>query len=234
LSYFSELHVVDLGLIPYKDACAIQESLHEKIKDHGAAPHILLCQHPPVITLGTSGQRANILTDDSVIMSRSIEVIKTTRGGDVTYHGPDQLMIYPLLDLRQLRKDIGWYMRTLEEAVIQTLQTYAIKGERYTGNAGVWIHQPHKKISSIGVRLRRWCTLHGVALNVYKDRHGGFELIAPCGFTKVKMTSIEEELQMMPQIEKGVPSIDDLKLVVIEKIRWAFEPESDVRTKVNG
>jgi lipoyl(octanoyl) transferase len=223
LSYLSGLHVVDLGLIPHKEAYAIQEDLHEKIRDHGEAPHILLCQHPPVITLGTSGQWEHILTDESSIHALKIEVVKTTRGGNVTYHGPDQLMIYPLLDLRLLRKDIGWYMRTLEDAVIQTLETYAIKGERYPGNAGVWINPPHKKISSMGVRLRRWCTLHGVALNVHKDTHRGFELITPCGFPEVKMTSIEEELQMMPQIDIALPSIDEIKLVVIEKIRCALE-----------
>ncbi len=226
MSYLAGVHVVDLGLISYREAYAIQENLHEKIRDHGDAPQILLCQHPPVITLGTSGKWEHILTDESLINDREIEVIKTTRGGDVTYHGPDQLMIYPLLDLRLLRKDIGWYMRTLEDAVIQTLQTYAIKGERYPGNAGVWLNPPHKKISSMGVRLRRWCTLHGIALNVHKDTRHGFTLIAPCGFTEVKMTSIEDELQMMPENGIPLPSIDEVKLVIVEKICCAFEAQN--------
>jgi lipoyl(octanoyl) transferase len=219
LTYLAELRVLDLGLIPYREAYDLQERLHEKIRDHGEPPHILLCQHPPVITLGTSGQWKHILTDESLINARDIEVIKTTRGGDVTFHSPDQIMMYPLLDLRLLRKDIGWYMRTLEDAIIQTLNTYGINGERNPGNAGVWINPPHKKISSMGVRLRRWCTLHGVALNVYRDSHRGFELIAPCGFATVKMTSIEEELATSPGQDIALPPIAEIKMVVVEKLR---------------
>lgn len=226
MSYLAGLRIVDLGLIPYRQAYDLQEHLHEKIRDHGEAPHILLCQHPPVITLGTSGQWEHILTAEASINDRNIEVIKTTRGGDVTYHGPDQLMIYPLLDLRLLRKDIGWYMRTLEDAILQTLHTYGIIGERYPGNAGVWINPPHKKISSMGVRLRRWCTLHGIALNVHRDSYHGFELIAPCGFAAVKMTSIEEELQITAQQESFPPSMAEVKIVVVEKIRSAIQQQS--------
>lgn len=223
MSYLDGLHVIDLGLIPYTEAYELQEQLHEQIRDHDTPPHLLLCQHPPVITLGTSGQWEHILTDESLINARNIEIIKTTRGGDVTYHGPDQLMIYPLLDLRLLRKDIGWYMRALEDAIIQTLRSYGINGERYPGNAGVWINPPHKKISSMGVRLRRWCTLHGVALNVYKDSQHGFELIAPCGFAEVKMTSIEDELQIVPGCDTAPPSIAEVKMIIVENIRAAIQ-----------
>ena len=214
---------MDLGLISYRDACIVQEDLHEQIRDRGQGPHLLLCQHQPVITLGTSGQWVHILKDEAFLNAQGIEVIKTTRGGDVTYHGPDQLMIYPLLDLRLLRKDIGWYMRTLEEAVIQTLNTFKIIGERYQGNAGVWIDPPHKKISSMGVRLRRWCTLHGIALNVLKDTSYGFQLITPCGFSSVKMTSIEEEIQGMSNPNFKCPSIGEVKLAVVNEVKNAFD-----------
>jgi lipoyl(octanoyl) transferase len=218
LSYIDNLQVIDLGLVGYNEASTIQEEIHGRIKEQNENPHLIFCSHLPVITMGTSTTTDSLLVDEATLEVNGIEILRSARGGNITYHGPDQLMIYPLLDLKQLRRDIGWYMRTLEEVIIATLRNYGIIGERCVGNAGVWINPPKYKIASMGVRVRRWCTLHGIALNIYRDEKKGFQLIAPCGFKQVRMTSIAELLTSSDQqIE-----LSDVKEIFVSHFKENF------------
>lgn len=188
------LTVVSLGTVCFLEALQRQEEVHKQVKEGQLGPHLLLCSHPPVITLGTSSDESHILAPRDELSRRKIEVIKTTRGGNVTYHGLGQLVAYPILDLRiHGKKDVGWYMRGLEEVVIRTLALYSVQGERIIGKTGVWLTSPDRKIASLGVRIRRWCTLHGLALNVNQEDQ--FNLLNPCGLEGVTMTSLEQETQ---------------------------------------
>jgi lipoyl(octanoyl) transferase len=191
----NSLVTLRLGIISYNDALELQEDLHSKIVAKQSLPHLLLCQHPPVITYGSSSEDSHMLTSPDQLPSLGIDLVKTNRGGKITYHGLGQIMAYPLLDLREGRRDISWYMRCLEEVIIMTLYSYGIQGERSVGQAGVWIQPPLKKIASMGVRVRHWCTLHGFALNVFNEEPSGFSHINPCGFSDVEMTSIETEME---------------------------------------
>lgn len=186
------LTVVDLGTISFVEALQRQEDLHQQVKEGRLGPHLILCSHPPVITLGTSSDESHILASPEELVRRKIEVIKTTRGGNVTYHGLGQLVAYLILDLKiHGKKDVGWYMRSLEEVAIRTLAHYSVQGRRISGKTGVWLNLPDRKIASLGVRLRRWCTLHGLALNIHQEDH--FSLLNPCGLEGVIMTSLEQE-----------------------------------------
>lgn len=173
---------------------------------------LILCEHDPVITIGRSAKAGNLTASPERLAGLGIEAIEIERGGDITYHGPGQLVAYPLLDLNNHRRDVGWYLRLLEDVVIDTLQAFGITGLRYPGRTGVWTQVPEnvinfgllgpsvapahaerpRKIASLGVRLSRWCTLHGLALNVL-DCRSGFQCINPCGFTDIDMTSMAAE-----------------------------------------
>ena len=159
--------------------------------------HFLLCEHPPVYTLGKSGDSSNILITEEEMKKRQIEFYKTNRGGDITFHGPEQVVGYPILDLEKFYTDIGRYLRELEEVIILTIAEYGINGERSKGETGVWINpeKPGKerKICAMGVRCSRWITMHGFALNVNTDL-SYFDNIIPCGIFNKQVTSIEKEL----------------------------------------
>jgi lipoyl(octanoyl) transferase len=159
--------------------------------------HFLLCEHPPVYTLGKSGNSNNILISEEEMQRRQIEFYKTNRGGDITFHGPEQIVGYPILDLEKFYTDIGRYLRELEEVIILTVAEYGIKGDRSKGETGVWIDpgKPGKerKICAMGVRCSRWITMHGFALNVNTDL-SYFDNIIPCGIFNKQVTSIEKEL----------------------------------------
>ena len=149
-----------------------------------------------MITLGRSAKPENVLLPQN---QKAIEVIEIERGGDVTYHGPGQIVCYPLLDLSTKRRDVCWYMRTLEEVIIRTLSDFEISAERIAGRTGVWLKssdQPDAKIASIGLRLSRWRTLHGFSLNV-QGVQAGFSMINPCGYSDIRVTSISEQLQRL-------------------------------------
>lgn len=177
--------------------------------------YFLLCEHPPVYTLGKSGSKENVLMSDDELVKNNIEFFNTNRGGDITFHGLQQIVGYPILDLENYTTDIGKYLRNLEEVIIRTIGEYGIKGERSKGETGVWIDPDIKgkerKICAIGVRCSRWITMHGFALNVNTDL-SYFNNIIPCGIQNKQVTSIEKELGHKVDYEE-----------VKEKIRKNFE-----------
>lgn len=159
--------------------------------------YLLVCEHPPVYTIGKSGNQNNVLISEAEMIRRGIQFYPTNRGGDITFHGPGQVVGYPILDLEKLYTDIGKYLRALEEVIILTIAEYGIHGERSAGETGVWI-QPgvpgkERKICAMGVRCSRWITMHGFALNVNTDL-SYFNNIVPCGIKNKQVTSIEKEL----------------------------------------
>ena len=197
----------DLGLKDYKESWDYQNELFQGIIDikvenrknnsNKATPsYLLFTEHPHVYTLGKSGDFSNLLLKEEQLKERGIAYYKTNRGGDITYHGPDQLVGYPILNLDDFFHDIHLYMRNLEEVIILTLADYGLKGERSKGETGVWLDvgKPFaRKICAFGVRSSRWVTMHGFALNVSPDL-GYFDHIIPCGIKGKGVTSIEAEL----------------------------------------
>ena len=205
-----EVSLLDLGLIDYKDAWNLQEELFDQTiqikigKRKGDIPastptqnHLILCEHPHVYTLGKTGDETNLLLNKETLASSNATFYKINRGGDITYHGPGQIVGYPVLDLDHFFTDIGRFLRYLEEAVILTLREYGIKAGRIKGSTGVWLEpdksQNARKICAIGVRTSRWVTMHGFALNVNTDLNY-FTNIVPCGITDKAVTSMEKEL----------------------------------------
>lgn len=212
----------DLGQMAYKEAWDYQEQLlQENVKRKAAARalaetagsstirltddisagetehHLLFVEHSPVYTLGKSGNAANVLLSEENLKARGIEFFNTNRGGDITFHGPQQIVGYPILDLERFYTDIGKYLRNIEEVIILTLAEYGIEGDRSPGETGVWIDPAIKgkerKICAIGVRSSRWVTMHGFALNVNTNLDY-FNFIIPCGIANKQVTSIEKEL----------------------------------------
>jgi len=182
-----------LGRVPYADALAMQRALVEDRKAGRVGDILLLVEHPHVLTLGVRGDggRAHILVDEGVLASRSIEVFETGRGGDVTYHGPGQIVGYPIIDLKPDRCDVHRYVRDLEEVLIRVAEDYGVTGTRVDGLTGVWVGR--EKLAAIGVRISRWVTSHGFALNVTTDLEY-FSLIVPCGIADRGVTSLERVL----------------------------------------
>src|SRR5690606_10262558 len=166
--------------------------------------HLLFVEHPHVYTLGKSGHIENLLANENLLNQIDATFVKTNRGGDITYHGPEQLVGYPILDLDNFKPDIHWYMRSLEEVIIKTLSDYGLKGERSKGETGVWfdVGKPFaRKICAMGVKASRWVTMHGFALKVNPDLKY-FEYIIPCGIKDKAVTSLERELgQKVPMNE---------------------------------
>jgi lipoyl(octanoyl) transferase len=177
--------------------------------------HLLFCEHPPVYTLGKSGHIENVLMDESEMEEKEIEFFRTNRGGDITFHGLQQIVGYPILDLENFFTDIGKYMRCLEEVIMLTIAEYGIKGERSKGETGVWIEPGNpgreRKICAMGIRCSRWITMHGFALNVNTDL-SYFSNIIPCGIQNKQVTSIEKELGRKVNFEE-----------VKEKVKKNFE-----------
>ncbi len=187
------LRVIDLGRKDYAETLELQRRLcaERAAPGHGLDDVLLLVEHEPVITLGRTTQASSLPLARGEIASRGIGVHEVERGGDVTWHGPGQLVGYPIVDLRRLREDVHWYLRSLEDALIDALEVLGIPADRNPGYTGVWT--AGRKIASIGVHVKRWVTLHGFALNVVNDLDG-FELIVPCGIQQVVMTSVLAEL----------------------------------------
>jgi len=187
-----ELWTVSLGRLGYGEALEMQRGIaRERIS--GAIPQdvLLLVEHSPVVTLGRASKEKHLVASPEFLQSKGVELFEVERGGDVTFHGPGQLVGYPIIDLKRHRLDLHWYLRKIEEALINTLADYGITGERNTAFTGVWTRG--KKIASIGVHARDWVTWHGFALNVTTDL-SYFDLIIPCGIDGVVMTSIAREL----------------------------------------
>jgi lipoyl(octanoyl) transferase len=205
------IYFEDLGERSYRDVWNYQESLLQAnvaLKQAGKAEetrhHLLFVTHPPVYTLGKSGDPQHILISEAERAARSIEYFHTNRGGDITFHGPGQLVVYPILDLEKFERDIGKYLRNLEEVVIRLLADYGLVGERSEGETGVWLDPlipiKARKICAIGVRCSRWISMHGLALNVHTDLNY-FRHIVPCGIPDKKVTSLEQELPNDPSME---------------------------------
>jgi lipoyl(octanoyl) transferase len=165
--------------------------------ERGTQHFLLFCEHPPVYTLGKSGKKENILITEEEMTEKGIGYFHTNRGGDITFHGPGQLVGYPILDLEKFYTDIGKYLRSLEEVIILTLSSYGLRGERSAGETGVWIEPgikgKERKICALGVRCSRWVTMHGFAFNVNTDLHY-FDHIVPCGIKDKQVTSLQKEL----------------------------------------
>ena len=240
----------DLGLVEYKTAWDYQETLLQQnvqvksaIRNWQSANQLpgsdddldlqlshltttnyfLLCEHPPVYTLGKSGKKENVLMSDEALAANGIAFFNTNRGGDITFHGPQQMVGYPILDLEKYDTDIGKYLRNLEEVIILTIAEYGIKAGRSKGETGVWIDEDipgkERKICAIGVRCSRWITMHGFALNVNTDLRY-FNHIIPCGIANKQVTSMEKELgfkidfmQVKEKLKKNFEKIFNSELV---------------------
>ncbi|HIF07717.1 MAG TPA: lipoyl(octanoyl) transferase LipB [Gemmatimonadetes bacterium] len=186
------LEVRDLGSLPYVEALVLQSDLVERRRAGEIPDQLLLLQHPSVITLGTAASRSHVLADEVRRRELGVDLVEVGRGGDVTYHGPGQLVGYPVLDLKPDRQDVHRYLRDLEAMLVLTLGELGILGEALPGLTGVWVEG--RKIAAIGVRVSSgWITSHGFALNVSNDL-SYFEAIIPCGIRDVSVTSVSEEL----------------------------------------
>ena len=200
------IEVRRLGVIPYAEGLELQKSLVEQRKRGEISDQLLLLEHPPVITLGvkTRNDRSHVIATDETLTAEGVEVFETGRGGDVTYHGPGQLVGYPILDLKPDRCDVHQYVRDLEEVMIQAAATFGVKAGRVDGLTGVWVGQD--KLAAIGVRIARWITSHGFAFNVNTALQH-FDLIVPCGITDKGVTSLERLLGRsvpMAEVEDAV------------------------------
>jgi len=197
-----ELLVVDLGRARYADALTLQRDVaRARIEGSIDQDLLLLVEHEPVITLGRSSKSAHLLASPQLLQQRGVELFEVERGGDVTFHGPGQLVGYPIIDLKRHRRDLHWYLRQVEQLLIDALATFGLACDRRPPYTGVWIGDG--KIASIGVHARDWVTWHGFALNVATDLRY-FDLIVPCGIQAVRMTSVNVEL---PNDQQSVASV---------------------------
>jgi lipoyl(octanoyl) transferase len=236
-----KVQFIDLGVMRYKEAWDYQESLLQgntiiktkirEVEDAGiiidvlpqTQHHLLFVEHPPVYTLGKSGHIENVLLSEENLAKRGIDFFRINRGGDITYHGPGQIVGYPIFDLEKFYTDIGKYLRNIEEVVILTLAEYGLKAERSPGETGVWLDPfvkgRERKICAIGVRTSRWITMHGFALNVNTDLNY-FNFIIPCGIQNKQVTSLQKELgkeldikEVKQLLKKNFEKVFDIKLV---------------------
>jgi lipoyl(octanoyl) transferase len=187
--------VVDAGLIAYGSACELQRELVEARKAEAIPDVLLFCEHPHVITLGRNGRREHLRAGDRALAQMNVEFSATDRGGDITYHGPGQIVAYPILDLTEHRRDIRWYVEQLEEVMIRASADFGAAAKRLEGAHGVWVDGPagEEKLGALGVHLNRWVTSHGFAYNVSTDLRY-FDLIVPCGIAGKRATSLERVL----------------------------------------
>ncbi|MDE3088077.1 MAG: lipoyl(octanoyl) transferase LipB [Chloroflexota bacterium] len=190
--------LVNLDTVPYADALALQHRIVAARKRGALHDTLLLLEHPPVFTLGRNANDSNILASRELLRQIGIDVFRVERGGDVTYHGPGQLVGYPILDLHNFRLDVGWFVRSMEEMLIRALSDFGIRGKRIEKLVGVWIDQPspiqpEAKIVQIGARIEQWIAYHGFALNVDPNL-GHFDLIVPCGISDKAVTSMARVL----------------------------------------
>jgi lipoate-protein ligase B len=199
----------DLGRLGWAQAFDLQQELVARRKTGEIPDQFLIVEHPHVVTVGRNGHEENLLASPEVLSRTGIELHRTDRGGDVTYHGPGQIVGYPILDLRDWKRDVGAYVRALEQMIIDTLADFGIAGHREPGMTGVWTQQPVAKIAAIGVHLSRWVTSHGFALNVSTDLQY-FSYIVPCGLTK-------------PVTSMAAAGVDAPREAVVARLREHFE-----------
>ena len=224
----------DLGLISYKKAWDIQTKLFEELIDRKVfnrkvaisekkrqQHYLLFCEHPHVYTLGNSGNKENLLVNEDYLKSRGATFYKTNRGGDITYHGPGQIVGYPIFDLDNFFNDISKYLRFLEESIILTMKEYGLDGQRSDGETGVWLDVGKtnaRKICALGVKTSRWVSMHGFAFNINTDL-SYFENIIPCGINDKQVTSLEKELgikididRVKEQLKSNIELVFEIKL----------------------
>lgn len=189
------LDTYDLGSIRFAEAWDLQRAIFEEVCNEDRNDTLLLLEHPHVFTLGRVTQQASILFNEERLKALDAEMFEIDRGGDVTYHGPGQLVGYPILKLSHFKEDLGWYLRALEESIIALLASYSIEGFRVQGRTGVWVKvgNTEEKVCAIGIKASRWCTMHGFALNVNTDL-SYFEHIVPCGIADKTVTSLSKLL----------------------------------------
>jgi lipoate-protein ligase B len=190
-------NILDLGLSDYNDTWKLQKKLQSKRILGEIEDHLLLVEHPPVFTLGKNASKQHIINN-----SEDVSIIQTDRGGNITFHGPGQLVCYPILDLNHYKRSITWYMRELEKLIIDVLGEYDIKASRKKGLTGTWVKD--KKIAALGVRISRWVTMHGFSLNINPDLNF-YKNIIPCGIKEYGVTS------MAKVMGNEVPSMDEVK-----------------------
>ena len=223
--------VRDIGKLSFSDAWQYQEKIFKKIIDQKVQNRslnekietkniLILTEHNHVYTIGKSGDISNLLIDKKELIKREIEFFKINRGGDITYHGPGQIMGYPIFDLDNFFTDINLYLRKLEEVIISTLDSYSLKGFTIKGETGVWVEDEDglsKKICAFGIRASRWVTMHGLCLNVDPDL-SFFDHIIPCGIQNKGITSLK-------QLKKGDIDINEVKSRLVENFKLVFNAE---------
>src|SRR5512137_1619189 len=199
---------IDLGLIGYAEAWNLQKRLVAARKAGAIEDVLLLCEHPHVITLGRNGKREHLLASEAVLKQKGVEFCATDRGGDITYHGPGQIVGYPILNLSAIRRDVVWYVRMLEEAMIRATAEFGLSAERVAGKTGIWVRngEEEEKLGAIGVHISRWVTSHGFAYNVATDLRY-FDLIVPCGIVGRRATSLEKLLSRRVEYQEVAPRL---------------------------
>ena len=201
-------NILDLGLSDYKETWNLQKQLQSKRISGEIEDHLLLVEHPPVFTLGKNASKEHIINDLD-----GVSVIQTDRGGKITFHGPGQLVGYPILDLKYYKRSITWYMRELEQLVIDVLGEYDINASRKKGLTGIWVE--NKKIAALGVRISRWVTMHGFSLNINPDL-SYYEYIIPCGIKEYGVTS------MAKIMDSEVPTMTEIKIKMTKRFTNNF------------
>ena len=196
----NKINILDLGRMDYKSSWEFQKNLHKDVLNGNKPDTLILVEHEPVFTLGKNANKDNLLDRGNV------KVFNVERGGDITFHGPGQLVGYPILDLNNYKKNISWFMRTLEEILIECLNTFDIDAHQKKGLTGVWVND--EKIGAQGVKISRWVTMHGFSLNINTDL-SFFEMIVPCGITDCKVTSMKKLLG-------ATQNIQDVKFQIVK------------------
>ncbi len=212
-----QIEIIDIGLIDYRRGWYFQREVLKGVKAGILPSTLILCQHNPVITLGSQVKREQIKVSLAELELRGIDIYEVERGGDVTYHGPGQLIIYPIFNLHHLRKDIHWFLRKLESVVIDFLADFGLNAARRQGSTGVWVNS--QKIASIGIAVKNWITFHGLSINIKKNAVDNFSLIKPCGMD-IEVTSLEALLGRLI-------SLNQAKKILLNKFRDNFIPHSE-------
>lgn len=222
------VQVIHAGLVDYQAAWDVQQRFFDRVvelkmqnrnsgEQHPTPNYLITCEHPPVYTLGKSGDKANLLLNEAQLEAIGAKYYAINRGGDITHHGPGQLVVYPILDLENFYTDIHRYLRDLEESVILMLGEFGIRAGRYAGYTGVWIDEDKpeaRKICAMGVKCGRWVTMHGIALNVNNDL-SFFEHIVPCGIKDKDVTSLQKELGVAADFHL-------VRKILLEKMQYVF------------
>ena len=199
------LEIYDLGTIEYAKGLELQRRYHKSVIEGVQDDVLLACSHTPVYTCGTSTEEGHIFCSEEELAKINIPLVRVERGGSITYHGPEQAILYPIINLHRHKTDVGWYMRSLEEVALRTLAQWNIHGIRIQGKTGVWLDE-NTKIAFSGVRISRWCTLHGLSLNVLQCGHH-FNRINPCGLGDIKIASIEDLVHTRPTVQEVLTSL---------------------------